>query len=859
MATEYTVRNLEYLITKVENRETYWKELGLNIDYLIEVKFKDLNIYFEADIRKLKKSHLLEVSEFLLINTGITKTDDVEKVLEAAISVDMKTLYLLIREFTLRKKKTIQEYVKYKGTKIDHTTEIALIWALYNETPAHLFEIVTYHHWRNRSTNKLYTFSEKQNINNVLKIAQNDKLSNELCTALYKESNHENEYKIFSYAKFGETVIFQLYKKVNDKTVPDFVSPIRNREVKSVMFSIDNDKNYAEIRDYTKKEKDVVIDFLSKMFKCTLSEVKKIPFVNYQSEYLRETLLGVNHKEFPIGELLISAMTFNRSKLPKSPLLHFELEDSDVMEAVYHANQNGIVNLEDLKDIKSFKLRTAETSRLIRAVPLDSGDVVFSLDDGNLEPKTKKVLEEKFEERFSIPLNQPISNLNFNGDMEEKVDYLLGLSKETFLDSKTAKKLDELIRHKIIKKSKDKTFYCPVCGEDYDQAITECEECEVDIKCRSNISFQVNKDKAINYFENKISGFLASQWTELKKREITILDEKYKLLAINNEETCEEVRFLITDKQLPLSAIKKINRIVIPTVIVYIGSNKAILERYNDNCVMTKNYGYFYTLEDKESFTEYMDSVEEEFLNRRKQLSAKSGLEALKSLQQIADDKGYTDKDFEYDVFAVINDITHNCVQWGAKYSGKILPEGAFTLGYKINNEIGKFAYTYDCKLTGKDKGYGLDISEHRKASQYIRNMRDSDFLSDYLNNSLEISTHLIISNNVDIKKISSMNNHLKLDGIKSRVKLVSVEAFSRIYELYLLNYPAIASKPNHFKKTLNTLINKDKEELLVEDVEKEFKRLLKEGLMEQPSLDMEELTNEMLAATDINELQIKG
>jgi len=848
MVKKYTVKNLEYVKVDEGNQETYWKELGLNIDFLKENKFKDLNSYFETDIRRQKKSVLLEVAKFLLDNE--TQIENVDELIKETITDDKKKMYLLIREFTLRKKRSIQEYAQQANSQLVYSSEIALVWSLYEQCPSRLFELLTYDNWRRRASNTLYTFSNKQDTEEVLKIAKDSTHSDDLCKRLHKNSGQANEYKIYSFTKFGSLIIFQLYKMINDKTVPDFETPIRNREVKSIMFSVNTKDSTAEIRDYTLKERDALLEFLTSIFGSHLNEVTVDPYIGYEPDSLKNRFLGIEQEKTTTDGMVISAITFNKSMLPKSPLLHFELEDSDIMEAVFQAHQSGIIDLGDLKDIKSLKLRTTKTSRTIRAISLDSGDVLFSLDDSGLDTDTKKFLKEMFEKRFSIPLNQPISNLHFSGDVEEKVDYLMGLTKDAPLDDLTKDALEDLLKKKIMTRKKHEEKFCSECWETYDKEV-ECPECEIGLRSRSNIILEVDKKKAVNFFERKVKGFLGSPWSNSKEGRLTIDKVLYQFLVIENEDTNDEIRFLITDQQLPLKVINKINRMVMPTIIIYIGSSKANIERNNENFISTKNYGFFYTMEKSEEFLNYMNEISTEFNRRLKQSIAKSALEAFKSLSRIENNVTYTADDLEHDVYAIINDLTHNSVQWGSKFSGKILPEGVFTLSYKTKREEQNCAYTYDCKLSRLASGYDLDIAEQRKAADYITRASESDFLGNYLGSHLEITAHLIISNNVDVKKITAMNNYLKTNRINARAKLIKVEVLMRIYELYLLNFKNISSKPNYFKKTLISLMNKNADELLLTEVITEFKSLLKDGLKEQATLDVDSFTVEMLKTMD--------
>ncbi|RHW43446.1 hypothetical protein D1B31_01940 [Neobacillus notoginsengisoli] len=859
MKTDYKVKNVEYRKLDEVNFENFWKEVGLNVDFLNETKFRNIDKSFEDEIKRLKKAEVIELSGFFLGNDN--RVDSANELINKDISIEQKKFFLLLKEYTLRKKKTIQEYIQMKTTSIEYNTELALLWSIYNQANSLLFDVVTYHYWRSRSTDTMYTYTKSPKLENLLKIATEKGFRDTLCDSLYEASGKANYYKVYAYSIINKEIIFQIYKKVNDKTVPDFEQqPIRNREVKSLLFSISTDKKLLEIRDYTVKEKKAVLDYLESNFLGSSEEVIKKPFMDYDSKDLKNSFLGggqEKQEKIKGEDLIISALTFTKSILPKSPLIHFELDNDDVMEAVHDAHLKGVVDLGDLKDIKSIRLKTSTTSRLIRTNSLDSGDVIFSLDDSSLDETVKKEVGEKFKVKFGIPLNQPISNIYFSGGLEEKVDYLMGLNREETLDLVTSEKYKELLNEELLIKTIVDTTFCPYCKSEFENGTEECNECEVKLRVKSNEVLTANKGKVLSFIAKKLKELVNFPWTEPRESNITIQGEKHTFLVLTNEDNGEEVRFFITFKQLTQKVINRINRMVTPTVIIYVGSNEINRNRYNENCIITKNFGYFYVMKNQDQFASFMDEINNEFLVRSKQSVAKSGMEAFKTLIDVLEkNEEYTDKELEDDVFAMIKDITKNSVAWGARYSGKVVPEGAFTLSYKLHGEEDRNAYTYDCKWNGNDKGYPLDIGEHRKAAQYLRNMSRSDFLKDYLNGG-DITAHLIISNKVNIKKIETMNNHLRTEKIKSRVKLIKLETLIKIYEMYLLNFKDIENKPNYFKKTLISLINKDTDELTNEEVEVAFKRLLHHGLMEQTPLDMRELTEDALKATNLNEVSI--
>lgn len=845
------VKNLQFAQLDYDSTSTYWKELGVNIEFLNETKFQTLSTSFSNEIKKLKTSDLNELSNFLLdSNIKAASADDL---IEKSLDENKKRTFLLIKEYTLRKKRSIEEYLELNMLDNQYNSLLANVWNLYVSAPNRLFEINTYHHWRNRSSDTVYTFTKDFNISQVSKIANEKTFRVTLENILYKKSGQANLYKVHSFSLLGnDQMIFHIYKQVNDKTVPDFVTPVRNREVKSIMFLIDCKKKTIEIRDYTKSEKNGLLDYLNGpeiSLDCT--EIKNEPFLEYQWEELKNAFLGIKQtlNNNSKADFFISSISFKRSTIVNTPQIFFEVDNGDVLESVGEAHNKGIVDLRNLQDIKNLKIKIANTSRTIRTVALDTGDVVFTMDDGNLDKLTKENINSKFSEKFGIPLNQPISNIYFDIGIEEKVDYLMGLNKEEKTDDVTKLKFEELIKNGLIERFLKVQWICQDCHEVYSEGTTECPECENKLTKKSQQYVRVNETKTKKEFASKLERYRQESvvWTKSTKSTVNIESESYEFINFINEDTDEMIRFLLTFTQLSNKVINRIQRIGTPTVIVYVAANSVNIDRYSNGCILTKNFGFFYMFQESK-FTKYMEELEVEFRKRAKLSIAQSAYKAYQQLKEFhLNSIEYNDKELEDDVYAVINDITLNNIKWGARFSGKVVPEGAFTLSYKINGDEGRAVFTYDCKLSMREDGYDLNISEHRKAAQYLTIGSQSDFLKNYLSGR-EINAHIIVSNNVKISKIKSMNDHLKGENIQTPAKLLNLEALIRLYELYLEHLKNINTKPNFFKKALIELLSTPENlEITVKDIEVKFRRLLKPGLAEQSQLDMKELTNDFI------------
>lgn len=849
------VKNIEF--SKVSNESSvYWNELGINIEFLNETKFKYIDDYFSNEIKKLKAVDIEELSNFFVGEK--VQINSAEDLIKNVTSEEKKRLFLLLKEFTLRKKRSIKEFVEQNLKNIEYSSQLAQIWLMYQNAPGQFFEIVTYHNWGSRSSDTVYTYKTnalKKSIprTTLLKIAKEKGFRDTLQDILHNKSGKAHTYKMYSYALVGENqIIFQLYKKVNDKTVPDFEKPVRNREVKSIMFLMDCQKKTLEIRDYNQGEKYGVLEYLSSNLQIECTEIKKDVFLGYNWKELKDSFLGKDTTEGEMNSedaLNVSAITFKRSTLVQTPQVHFELEHGDVMSAVNQAHEKGVIDLRNLIDIKNIKLKVFGKSRTIRTVAMDNGDVIFTMDDGNLSQEIKESIEMKFKEKFGIPLEQPISNLYFDEGVETKTDYLMGLNTEEKFDDVTKIKFDELIQEGLLEYYSKEELTCKQCGEFFSESIEECPECEIKLRRQKRNYLKVNESKTRKDFELKLKAYLEKSkvWTKLSTGNVTIEDEKYECINLINEDTDEVMRFWLTFKQLPNKVINRIQRICTPTVIVYVAANNINIERYSYGCVLTKNFGFFYMFHE-EKFKNYMEELEMNFRQRAKLYTSQSAYKAYESLKGFIQNAAqYNDKVFEDDVYAIINDISLNNVKWGARFSGKIVPEGIFTLSYKINGEEGRAVFSYDCKFSRRKEGYDLKIDEHRKAAQYLKIGSRSDFLTNYLGKE-KIYTHIIISNNIKVEKIKAMNKHLQGEKIPPVAKLLKADAFIRLYELYLEHFKDLHAKPNYFKKYVIELLGQpEKDEITIGDIELKFKKLLKPGLIEQNYLDMKEVSDDFV------------
>lgn len=141
------------------------------------------------------------------------------------------------------------------------------------------------------------------------------------------------------------------------------------------------------------------------------------------------------------------------------------------------------------------------------------------------------------------------------------------------------------------------------------------------------------------------------------------------------------------------------------TVIIFIGQQEQLIERYSENCIQAITFGHFY-IQEADDMNTFMNHIYDELKIRTKNAIAYAAQKAYQSMQQIAgnpssfSNANYSADDLEDDGYALLKDIFLNSVKWGKEKSGQAYPEGVFTFSYpKHGRDIESYAFSFDFKL----------------------------------------------------------------------------------------------------------------------------------------------------------------
>jgi len=649
-----------------------------------------------------------------------------------------------------------------------------------------------------------------------------------------------------------------LYRLTSDAPRPDFVSAPRNREVSPALFLIDLDKRTVEIKALVTEEYSIK-KYLEQTLGATLSQVQTEVFTEYNKEVFINTIVKGSTTTAigePIEDFLIFKVKFRNSPLKNSPQVTLELADLDIWPSVEEAHSQGTINLTSLKDLESMHFKSAEGSRVIKSTILENGNVIFAMDDSNLDSLNKSAIEKKFMDKFGIPLYREISNEHFKEGKVDKIDYLLTtaiIEKPSPYEKSIIATLKD---QKILEENATQYYYCRNCKINYsyykqEEVPNECSDCgDQQILTKSGSTYSANLDEIYkftkSFFGNQIGWFIC------RENEINLGSVKLKCMHLKDAQREEKnLQIIFADKSIQKSILRYLNRLMKPTLLVLVGQQERMIDFNNYSCVESINFGNIYVC-NEHSFLSILNKRYEALERRTKAYitaTANAAYNAITNLsEEILTEKVYTDKMFEDDVFAIIKDIFPNAEKWGKEMSGKEVPEGIFAISYKDEKENKNYQkiFSYDCKLNSNGKGYDLNKSEQRKAVEYVNTLNQNDYIRAF-SDERQLSGHIFISNHFRENNFETMRqhfyNHLD-DKFDTKAVFLGVEVLCHLYDNFSRNNEKIQNSRIIFYKYLfNALMSGQVSTTSIDGV---LRKALDEDLAEYKTLRTSKITEEL-------------
>lgn len=829
------------------NDNEYW--VGL------EVHFEKINDQWEDTYQsKLEKvllsMNLSQLKELCDIG-DIDFLDKKEELIKTIVnSEEIAKLLYYLKEFQSKKKKAVTQFYDWlylNSEKRYDLSTISKLYHLYKEDKCYLFDVFTLYKWGTKGSGNKYVNKKKFKDKDLIEIGTNSKYIEKITDTMHSKSKLHKFKVVTTAINPGRKIVVLIYKQMADVMLPDFDGNKNNKKVSEFMFEIDLDDKSVSIKSSNRTDEDSLIEYFDINFNSELQKYRMDTFNEFSKKKFEELL------DFPeISEKLdysacISSISFYSSPLWKSPAVTFDLKDDDVWPAVVEANRAGMIRPKSLKDIKYIKLTFKDlTSKKLYSNVEQNGDITFRLQDANLTKIQIQQTNEFFELLLGLPINQPISNNDFTEGTADKVDFILKSCNPTDLGSSRGL-FDELLAKEFISVIKISGFSCANedCQTFYDLLPeTDCKDCGAEKFTEiQKIKYDLNFKKVKSYTKNQISAWANnSGYSILNNTTLTLYEKKYEFF--NVEKNYQSIQILVTNEMLPGRTLKRLRKLLTPTIVVYVGYQEFDFLHQNSDSIYPLNYGQIYSYEDNELYNR-LDKVIDVIDSRAMTIVTQASSAAYETLINLGNsENSYSDREFEDDIFAILKDIFPNADKWGREMSGERVPEGLFSLQY--NTQVGtstneyRRIYSFDCKLTSKEKGYDLGISEKRKAWDYIDELHKIRDITKY-SDKKEVSGHIFITNKYKENQIEEMRKFFneKMSDKTSTIPIfIEVEQIILLHKLYRQNYKEILIRRNSFYEEMNKLLTQEDGIIGKSDIIDCFHEVLEQE-PEQRHLDM--------------------
>ncbi|MYL56668.1 hypothetical protein GLW20_04040 [Virgibacillus halodenitrificans] len=800
----------------------FWRETGVKIDSNREKGTTQLNLIIKERIGKCKLHAIKEIATLF----GITfDKENKEQLIEliCKLSNEQKLIILNLHDFSNRKKRTINEYFDHYGEEAttDYTDPLSRIYYLFRAKPSHLFSIRVLNIWQNHASGAIYSLDKKLKRSIAEKVANEITFEQNLRDKLYNASKQQNNYKIHSFCEINDKFIIQMYKRVNDVSKEDFDQAIRNQEVSRVTFSLDIASNLIEIKTKVGFEETAIKEYIEETFEGVLTKVEAGIFKDINQEIVMNSILkGISASGGKVDDFLVEKIKFRESPLENSPSITFSLENVDIWQSVNDAYVKGAISLNSIKSVETISFRSNDTKRTVFSSILENGNIIFQMDDSRLDKEKKEKLEQKFFERFGLPLYKQISNTGSTEGEADLVDYLIRRRSSLDLESNAKQKHEELIEAGLIKNEEIFKCVCVNKSCSYEEILEnksdkkeECPECEakvsVNVENTIEVAYTTIRQNILDKLEQICS---LSDWKYHGKATRKISSVSYEFMKMENPYDGKILKILVSTKTISTSTLTKLKKFLDPTLILVVGQSNKAVERYSTGCFFAIGFGNFY----QRTSTDLIPFLEQAYNTlkmKTKDFIAEAATESFYTMKNNVGnprENKYDPSDLEDDVYTVIKDLFLNVQKWGHENIGHELPEGIFTLYYEQKNGrnpvTNKLAFSYDCKLNLDLKGFNFSISEKDKAVRYIESLSNTMEISEFTNNN-HLTGHIFISN-----KFKETNAKHTYNDIKKKIQhnydteiiFLTVDSLLYLHEQYRRNYALIEGSKDLFMVLIN-------------------------------------------------------
>lgn len=844
----------------------YWRSLEVPYDHIKEITLEQQIAIIGLPNRK--KEELTELREVL--GKSIEKNTTDEEIINSLIKLSPDTLekLCLLVEFQLRRVRSIQTY--YSGfSTVDEKrmkSPLAQLLQMLDDAPKHLIHIYTQHLWDIKASGEKWVSDKCFTLEKVKKLISESGYRNTYINQLYNASGQNNNYKVYAYHIVkSDSVLILLHKQVRDISRADYDHPVRNKEVKDLLIGITPSLNEVEFKHLTKTECQIIVEYLETTLNCSMTKVQPTIYDDYKPEQVLNVLSGAqNSDKAEINEdFRVESVTFRTSLLRNSPDMTLKTESIDVWETVRHAYEKECISLRSIKDLKSMTFFSSEINRTIRSQVLSNGNVVLTYDDRSVNAQKKKQIDQQFLKRFGFPLFLQIANEKFPDGKADKIDF--AMSKQDKDGSVPKEMYQELISHSLIDEKKHWVATCKneSCGHQfirnsYDES--PCPDCLFTVIIQEVALYPINLNTITKYVSTELQIVAEkNKWKLRNDTQLTVDGEQFSFVTFQQSDG-QLLKVLVTRQPFRKAVINRIHKIMTPTVLVFCGVGASTLDSYQEDCIQAVSFGEFYTKNQAEladmfqGLYEAISLREKHYIGRAANKAYETLLDLTKHPEKFS--KSYSSQ-FEDDVYAILKNIFPNATKWGREASGKKVPEGVFTIGYrtfKPDTLDHKNVFSYDCKYSENDKGYALQVDEQRKAFEYVGTLNRSDFVSKFASLK-QLSGHIFISNKFRHTDYVAMKAYFEEEYGKDPSRktvgtppiFMDVSTLVHLYKSVQENWNKIIKAQHIFYEKMSTVFQPSLGSIRQDDIDEAIELATDIALIEIQTLDMNKLKKEII------------
>lgn len=798
----------------------YWKNLHINIDTICD-KWKDIySKEIDKHLKLFNEDDHKEIFKHYAIKRDTEKSYLVCFLEEKKSAID----FLCVIKFSYTDPKALSLLFNIPISKGEVNKRLVIMNLLSSHKSKALLNVfLLLQRKKFGKGNYTYDFDA-----NILKsdFPKFDDAVNLLCRHLKRNDKHNKIYHYRTSYQVNDEWMFLLLKETADVIFPAIPDNTRVLKGTYLLITIKLKEKSLEINTKSKQEAYQIKDYLSRKTNNPLLYVKKSSTCNPISFFEELKKEKDTKNELTLTDVDFKDTNIN-SQLKVSDIHH----KNDIFTQLNTLKEKDIIKLKDFTEFRSIAFQYQGIAFKVNISENQWGQFRFNFIDQGKPKIEAQSFKKKFEEKFKVPLDVFLKSEDTSLDLKRLTRKLL---EKTTIEANLPKEAEnillDLINLKIfVKPTKTSKRRCenPKCRK-----ITwikgDCPNCGNSLYIEGNyVDLKVN-EKGVYDFVYQLTNTKKEFLVKKTKKQID--SSTYTLIDLIDKKG-NPASIYISMANVPEKIIRHFQETGSPLIVVLIKFKDALfndITSYGFECIDIADL-YVAKNDPKRIIDGFVKLIERQKHSWQKKIAEK-GYNSFLSIQEKK--SGYTDQNFEKDIYNLLHEMFLIGDRLGGKFAGVPAPDGIVSVqNYGI--PLKRYCFAWDCKYSTLTKGYQLADAplKHRR---YINTLKRNDKVILYGG----LKVYAIISQNMDMNKYetfySKLTERFKWNG---NIIYISEGFILKLYKVYKDNEETIQNSPNlFFTKTYNLFKNVLKKESvpykqvseqrllsMIEDLEKVF------------------------------------